>query len=48
MSETDQLSSLRDLGEQLRVIEKETGQPSRLIASVGDDKYLIGNLIRRN
>lgn len=39
--------SLSDLGDVIRTIEKESGQPSQLVVKVGDDKYLVGDLRKR-
>lgn len=39
--------SLQDLGDAIRAIERESGQPSQLVVIVGDDKYLVGDLRKR-
>ena len=39
--------SLNDLGNVIRTIESESGQPSQLVVKVGDDKYLVGDLRKR-
>ncbi len=48
MSNPEQIpSSLSNLGEVLRAIERESGQPSQLVVKVGEDKYLVGDLRKR-
>lgn len=48
MADSTQIfSSLFDLGDTIRAIEKESGQPSQLVVKVGDNKFLVGDLRTR-
>lgn len=40
-------SSVLNLGEIVRAIEKESGQPAQLVVKVGGDEYLVGDLRKR-
>ena len=40
-------SAVQDIGEAVRAIERETGQPSQLIVKVGDVRFLVGDLRTR-
>jgi len=48
MTDSTQIpNSLNDLGDAIKAIERESGQPSQLVAKVGADKYLVGDLTKR-
>ncbi|MEK6844791.1 MAG: hypothetical protein AABX44_00890 [Nanoarchaeota archaeon] len=48
MTDSTQIpKSLTNLGDVIKTIERESGQPSQLVVKVGDDKYLIGDLRKR-
>lgn len=40
-------TALKDLGEVIRALERETGQPAQFVVKVGNDNFLVGDLSTR-